>query len=412
MVIEHRPELLAAFRALPAAKPLLERLGDAGGVHLVGGAVRDLMLDDAPVDLDFVVDGELEPVMREIGTPSLIHDRFGTGTVRVGSLNYDFARARCETYPRPGALPEVRPATLTEDLARRDFTVNAMALAIGGPEAGALVAVDDARQDMDRRWLRVLHDASFIDDPTRLLRLARYAARLPFEIEPHTRELVAAAVAADALDTVTGSRIGSELRLLAAEPDPVASFEQLHRLGLDEALARGFGLSDSDVARRALELLPPDGDRATLVLAAAGIELPAPRLAELLDELAFSAGQRDAILAAATRARGVAKALEGARTPSQIAAAVGERAGPELVALAGAQGPAAAARCWLEGLRRVRLEIDGHDLLQAGVPTGPGVGVGLRAALAAKLDGRVRGREAELAEAVRAATGSGYPHER
>jgi tRNA nucleotidyltransferase (CCA-adding enzyme) len=407
MEIESSAALLAAFAQLPAAAPLLPRLGDADGVHLVGGALRDLMLGGAPVDLDFVVDGDLGAVVDRIGAHTVIHDRFGTCTVRLDRFHYDFARARRETYPRPGALPLVTPATLEDDLGRRDFTVNAMALAVGARDGATLRSVDRARQDLARKWLRVLHDASFIDDPTRLLRLARYAARLGFAVEPHTLELARIALADRALDTVSGTRLGSELRLCAREGDPAAAFEHLRGLGVDEALAPGFGLSDPALARRALALLPPDGDRATLVLAAASLRLAAVQLGALLDRLGFAAAQRDAIIAAATGAAGVGRALERAGRPSEIAAAVGDRARPELVALAGAMGPADAARQWLERLRQVRLEIDGSDLLGAGVPAGPAIGSGLRGALAAKLDGRVAGRGGELAEAVRIATGTG-----
>ena len=137
------------------------------------------------------------------------------------------------------------------------------------------------------------------------------------------------------------------------------------------------------------------------MLAAAATGMAPERLPSLLDTLAFDARQRDTIIAAATGARRVARALERSRGPSEIAAAVGgPAASPELVALAGALGPESQARQWLESLRHVRLEIDGHDLLDAGVPAGPAIGRGLRAALAAKLDGRASDRDAELAAAL------------
>ena len=126
-----------------------------------------------------------------------------------------------------------------------------------------------------------------------------------------------------------------------------------------------------------------------------------------LDHFAFDARQRDTIVAAATGARRVAQALEQAGRPSEIAAAVGPGARPELVALAGAMGPETAARGWLQSLRHVVLDIDGHDLLEAGVAAGPEIGRGLQAALVAKLDGLAQGRDAELAAALRAARASG-----
>lgn len=392
---------------LPAAGPLLARLGrEPTEVFLIGGAVRDLMLGREPRELDLTVESELGPVIEQLGAAATVHDRFGTATLTLGGFQYDLARTRRETYEQPGALPTVSPARLDEDLERRDFTVNAVALAIAGPRRGLLVALPSAFADLRARELRVLHDSSFTDDPTRLMRLALYASRLQFAIEPHTLELAREALDGGALQTVSGERAGAELRRLAYEPDPVAAFEALAELGIDEALAPGFGLRDPELARRALALLPPEGDRATLTIATAGLDLPGRALPQLLAWFAFEAPQRDAISAAAAGARQLADALEQAQRPSQIAAAVG-KAGLEAVALAGAFGADQAAHSWLERLRFVALEIDGNDLLAAGVPSGPAVGAGLRAALAAKLDGRTGGRDDELAEALRAAGASG-----
>jgi tRNA nucleotidyltransferase (CCA-adding enzyme) len=403
VITEDAGALLERFSALPAARPLIERLGDGRfDVHLVGGAVRDLMLGAKPQELDLLLEEDLAPVLERLGASAREYDRFGTATVTLDGVSYDLARARRETYAHPGALPDVSPASLAEDLDRRDFTVNAIALGVFGPRRGVITEVGLAREDLRRRQLRVLHDASFRDDPTRLLRLARYASRLNFEIEPHTAALAAAAVRDGALSTVSGARLGTELRLLAGEPEPVAALETLRELGLDGALAPGFGLTNAELARRALELLPADGSTAALALAAAAIQMPRPELVSMLDRLAFEAGERDTIVDAASGAKGLAASLETAVRPSEIAAAV-DGAGIEQVALAGALGPAQAARQWLGELRLVKLEINGRDLLAVGVEPGPAVGIGLRAALAAKLDGRAAGRPEELAEAVRAA---------
>lgn len=395
------PMLLDRVRTLPAAGPLLAHLRDDARVHLVGGAVRDLLLGGEPIDLDLVVEGDARAVASALGGELRAFDRFGTATVDLDGFSYDIARARRETYAHPGALPDVEPAPLAEDLLRRDFTVNAIALAL----SGKLTAASSALEDLEGRRLRVLHDRSFIDDPTRLMRLARYASRLGFEVEPHTRELADTAVAGGALGTVSGSRLGAELRLLAREPDPVAALRELSDLGLDRAIHPRFGLEDEGLARAALALLPDDGRRDRLALAATVRGVPAAELGALLDSLAFESEDRDAILLAATRADDVAVALAAASVPSEVAAAVAGAPG-ELVALAGALGPADQAREWLDSFRHVRLEIDGGDLLAAGVPEGPAIGRGLRAALAAKVDGRASGRDQELAVALTAAVGT------
>lgn len=397
--------LIEALRALPAAVPLLASLDQEPGVYLVGGAVRDLLLRRRPRELDLVVDGDAAELARRLG-PARIHGRFGTSTVRLDGFPYDIARTRRETYPRPGALPEVAPADLIEDLVRRDFTVNAIAMALGGPTPGELTPAPNALEDLEAGLLRVFHDRSFTDDPTRLLRLARYAARLGFAVDQHTRELALAAVRSGALWTVSGPRIGAELRLTALEADPVAAFQKLRELELDRAIDDHFGLVDPALAERALELLPSDGRRDLVVLSLAARGVRATALTELLDTLAFDARDRDVIAAAALRADAVADALEASTSPSQIAEVL-EAASPELVAIAGALGPIEKARTWLERLRHVQLEIDGRDLIASGVAEGPAVGIGLRAALAAKLDGALSGREDELDRALRAARGNG-----
>ncbi len=397
--------LIERVKALPAAGPLLGALADVEGVYLVGGAVRDLLLGRRPHELDLVVDGDAAALAGRLGR-ARIHDRFGTSTVKLDGYTYDFARARTETYAHPGALPDVAPADIRQDLLRRDFTVNAIAMALAGAAAGELTPAPGALEDLGADLLRVFHDRSFIDDPTRLLRLARYASRLGFAVEEHTLELALAAARSGALRTVSGPRIGAELRLGARERDPVGFFQTLHTLELDRSIDPRFGLTDPELAQRAIELLPNDGRSDLVVLGLAARGVPAAALGELLDGLAFEAHDRDVISAAALRAEAVAEALDAATTPSQIADAL-SAASPELVAIAGALGPIEKARAWLERLRHVQLEIDGRDLVAAGVPEGPAVGAGLRAALAAKLDGALSGRDDELERALRAARGSG-----
>ena len=153
---------------------------------------------------------------------------------------FDLARARRERYAHPGALPDVEPASIDEDLRRRDFTVNALALALGGPRRGELVAAPRALDDLAAGTLRVLHDASFRDDPTRLLRLARYGGRLGFSPDERTARLAREAIGDGALATVSGGRQGAELRLAGAEADPRPVLQELDRLGLGAQLIPGF----------------------------------------------------------------------------------------------------------------------------------------------------------------------------
>jgi tRNA nucleotidyltransferase (CCA-adding enzyme) len=378
-------EALEALRALPCGARVATAFGPGDGVSLVGGAVRDLLLGREPRELDLVVEGDLADALARLGPgEATVHERFGTATLRTpDGCTYDLVRARAETYPRPGALPEVRPGTLAEDLRRRDVTVNALALRPDGELAG----VPGAREDLRDGVLRVLHDASFADDPTRLWRVARYAARLGFGVDAQTGALAAAADPG----TVSGDRLGAELRLALREPDPFAALRAAAALN-PRLLPPGYAVRE-EAGRAALALLPPDGRADLVVLAsgAGGVDLSA--LLAWLDHLGFPAADRDLVGAGSRAAMGTP--LHAARTPSEIARAA--RGAPlEAVALAGGE----AARRWLEDLRHVRLAITGDDLLAAGVPRGPEVGERLRRALDAKLDGRAPDRDAELRAAL------------
>jgi tRNA nucleotidyltransferase (CCA-adding enzyme) len=257
---------------LPGARALLDAVADRPGTYLVGGAVRDLMLGFAQFDYDVMVEGdagELADLLAErIGGSVKRHERFGTANFRSadGSLAIDIASARTETYSEPGALPDVQSSDLEHDLVRRDFTVNAMALAIWRERFGELFEFPDASADLMARLLRVTHDRSFLDDPTRLLRLLRYGARLGFTAEPHTEELARQAVEAGAASTVSGGRIRDELMDLLGERAAVVSIESMYALGLDRAIHEKFDADEYVVARALNE--NTDGLRQDLLLLA------------------------------------------------------------------------------------------------------------------------------------------------
>jgi tRNA nucleotidyltransferase (CCA-adding enzyme) len=366
---------------------LLERLGrppavaaldGEDAVYVVGGAVRDLLLGREQRELDFVVEGDAVAVARRVGGRVIAHERFGTATVSVPGATFDLASARRERYPQPGALPEVElGASLREDLERRDFTVNAIALHLAD---GELIWLPGAREDLDARRLRVLHDRSFLDDPTRLLRLVRYAARLGFEPEPRTDRFAADAIAGGALDTVTGSRLGAELRLLLREPHP-AALMRLERHGLGRAL-----LGDA--------FAPDEGRIAVAHDLGGGLAALAASLDGTvdLDRLAFPAQERDVVARAA--------AADPLSDGDDVALwRRFRREPPEVAAVAGARGDAEAARRWLDDVRHRRLAIDGHDIVAAGLE-GPAVGEALDRATEAMLEGRADSREDQLAAAL------------
>lgn len=373
-----------AAERLRAASPVVDVLGEA---WVVGGAVRDALLGrPAGRDLDVVdpVDGvaRARDLQARLGGQLTVHDRFGTATLTGEGWSVDVATARAERYAHPGALPEVTvPAPLTEDLLRRDFTVNALALR----GDGELLPFPGALEDLEARRLHVLHPRSFEDDPTRLYRLARYAARLGFDVDPETEALARAAFAADAPATAGPARIGNEMLLLLGEDVEVV----IAALGLLAELSGPRYEVDPAVLRRAVALLPEDRTQVPLLLAAVAGGVPE----------GWHVGNPGPVLDAAQDPEGLAEAMRAAERPSALHALLRRRS-PEAIALAGALGVEAVARRWFDELSRVRLEIGGEDLIRAGVEPGPEMGRRLEAALARKLDEGLEGRDAELAAAL------------
>jgi len=402
-------ELAARMLEHPGIARVAGALAAVPGCWLVGGAVRDLLLGVQPVDLDVVVEGDAGDAASvaagRLGGRILRHERFGTATVEADNLSFDLASSRRETYPRPGALPEVELAPLDEDLARRDFTVNALAAAVSRERLGELRAAPAGLEDLRGRRLRVLHERSFLDDPTRLLRLVRYGARLGFTEEPVTATLARRAIAEVALAPVSGARVAGELLLLLREPEALEALRRAESLGLDRALHPGFHLR-RELAPRALEPLPAGARRDLTLLATCVTGLERRELRDWLDRLGLTAAERDAVVAAALDAPDLARGLRAAGRPSEIAALARDRP-PEQLAMASALGARAQVEAWNRELSRVRLEISGDDLIAAGMAEGPGIGRALGAALTEKLDSGVSGPDAELRAALRAAAMDG-----
>src|SRR4051794_28840751 len=363
------------LREAPGAAIVFEAVAGETGVYVVGGAVRDALLGHIPRELDLVVEGDAIALARRaaarVNGPLVVHERFRTATITAEGFGFDVASARRETYSRPGALPDVTlGATITEDLARRDFTVNAIAVDLARDRA---VEWPGARADLERRTLRVLHERSFIDDPTRMLRLARYAARLAFETAPDTRRLLDPRLT----DTVTGDRLGNELRLALYEPP--ATLALLEQTGLGaHLLGREFTAVDY-------------GLQGPLALAACVTRVPRERLTQRLDHLGFRASERHVIVAAATRFGALHTHLDVSDADLWRLL---HRERPETAELLAAAGDRR-AQDWLDDVRHRKLEINGADLIADGL-TGARVGEGLTAATLAMLEGKARDRATQL----------------
>lgn len=214
------------------------KLADDQGVHsyLVGGVVRDLLLGVPNLDLDIVVEGDgiqfAEILSRILKAELVTHIQFGTATLsfRKG-LKLDIATARNESYPKPASLPLVTPGTLQDDLHRRDFTVNSLAIHLDGKRFGRLIDLHGGVSDLRRKWIRILHPKSFMDDPTRIFRAVRFETRFGFEIEPFTLARLKESLELDLIEKLSPKRKRTDLFLLFKELDPTKPLLRLDELG-------------------------------------------------------------------------------------------------------------------------------------------------------------------------------------
>jgi tRNA nucleotidyltransferase (CCA-adding enzyme) len=398
-------DLRERVRRLPGVERLLPALDGLPPAYLVGGSVRDLLLErPAAGHLDLAIEGDARSVARalaeRLGGEGREHERFGTAVVEVEGFEYDMATTRRESYEEPGALPRVEAASLADDLVRRDFAVNAMAIGLKGDDLGHLYDPHGGLPDIEAGRLRVLHERSFIDDPTRLLRGVRFEARLDFGLEHETEVLARDAVGSGALSTVTADRVGRELMKLLEEKAAPTAVRRLKDLEIDRALHPSLAPDPELVASAALGAVTLGSNRVTAELAAMVVDEP-QELDLWVAGLPLEARDRDAVSRAARVAPRLVQALrEREHTPSELRALLGNEP-PEALALALAlSGPSEPILRWVGELSGVRLEIGGDDLLAAGVPEGPAIGRALDETLRRKLDGLVEGRDEELRTAL------------
>lgn len=398
-----------ALRALPGAAKLLDAVSGRPGTYLVGGAVRDLMLGFVQFDFDLLVEGDAaelaEHLVETVGGSVKRHERFLTATFisEDRALCVDIAQARSESYAAPGALPEVSPADIETDLRRRDFAINAIALAIWEESFGELVEFPGASDDLMARRLRVLHDGSFIDDPTRLLRMLRYGARLGFSADPQTEQLARDAVEAGVVSTVSGARIRDELMDLLSERSAVVALESMNALGLDRALHADFE-ADEYLASRALNENVEGLRQELLLLALCSRSLGTDGLRSWLEQLAVGKKASQIVEQCAARGPGLLAELAATSASSEFAAILAGLNVETMVyalALPGKElETREALRGWLKDRNAGQLEISGADLRDAGVSEGPAIGRALSETLAATIDGSIVGRDEQLVFAL------------
>lgn len=367
-------------------------------VYLVGGPVRDAVLDVPANDLDFVLIGDAptlaSDLAEELGGQVTVHPRFGTATVEIEGDRIDIVTARKEVYPFPGSLPEVSASSLEDDLARRDFSINAMALPLSG-DSPEVIDPHGGLEGLAYRRVATLHPGSFTDDPSRMLRAVRYEQRLGLQISDTTLSEMQSALAGRHADAVSGDRWRQEFQKIFEEPQ---AFKMLIRaIGLGVLAAIHPALSDS----RPLAILAGEGGLA-----------PSDFLAALAMPLSAADGEgvnsrlnlptdwarvvRDTIVL-----QGILPEITGPSvSPSKVCSAL-EKLDADAIAAAARLSLdiqlASRLRRYLDVWRLVSPVLTGDDLLAMGVPPGSNVGEVLRELNSAKLDGLVGGEDEERA---------------
>jgi tRNA nucleotidyltransferase (CCA-adding enzyme) len=409
---EERAESIAErLDALAELAPVFEAVqavsGPFDGVYLVGGAVRDVLLGEPSFDVDVAVEGDgialAQALAEALGGRVVPHERFGTAIVVHDGGRVDVATARTEFYGSPGALPTVEQASIRQDLYRRDFTINAMAASLRGEDFGRLVDYFGGLRDLEKGIVRVLHNLSFIDDPTRIFRAIRYENRYGFAMDAHTLALARACVEMNLVGELSSARLRDELQALLSEDDVADSVRRLAELGIDRSIHPRLAADDESVRLieeldRLRARLAPEAPAWRLRLAALARRLRSDELYEWFERLKLRRRDGDRIADAVTVGARLPELLGDVGEPAAVRDLV-EPHDPDgaLVALALAEEPARSRlERYFAEFRDVRLEISGGDLAVLGVRESPRVGAILEELLRRKLNGELDGRESEI----------------
>jgi len=419
------PALADVLHSMPEAAAALVRAvveaADKGGtsVYLVGGPVRDLLLGRSVRDVDLLIDPAADESAEKLarsaapeGVAVRAHDRFGTVTIQSDQVAIDLATVRSESYAHDGALPNVVAGTLAEDLRRRDFTVNALALPLtreARTRYPGVVDVESGIDDLANRRLRVLHERSFHDDPTRVLRAARLAPRLGFALSRASRSALRSALRDGAFGRVSGDRLRREIvKLFDDAPlglDPARALKLLSDWHVLGALEPGLSLPREAASplrrvRRCVESPPWRAARWRPWVTGLSVWLAplAPQLRRrTLRRFAVRGALSERIMSMPKMRERSLRALAKARGRGAIDALLQGLQEEELFALYAWASPAVRRRIARYGGedRHRRLPVSGSDLTALGL-SGPAVGRALERIRVAVLDGSVRSREEAL----------------
>jgi len=380
------------------------RLADSKGerLYLVGGVVRDLLLGKTNLDIDLVVEGDTIALARELSDGEdgkiTIHKQFNTAKLKWHGCSIDIASAREESYACPGALPTVKPGSINDDLRRRDFTINAMAISLNPDGYGRLIDPYGGRKDLGGRQICILHQKSFIDDSTRIWRGLRYEQRMDFQLEPETLRLMKRDI--PMLGTISGDRIRYELECILKEELPEKVFRRADKLGVLEKLSpslKGNGWL-AEKFQQAREISSPNQPSISLYLALLTYNIESePRdklisylrldktLARTLHDTAGIKDKMPQLADAKLKPSAIYHLLQGYSTQSLTASII---AGDLPIAKQN-------IKLYIDRLRTVKTILTGDDIIKMGVPQGPRIKEMLGRLLDARLDGKVKTRQDE-----------------
>jgi len=373
------------------------------GLYLIGGVVRDLLLGQTNFDLDLVVEGnaiKLAQHLAEINQRKLtIYPHFNTAKLHWDKWSIDLTTARSETYVKPGALPTITPDSINNDLFRRDFTINAMAIELNPSHYGELIDQHGGKDDLDHKLIRILHEKSFIDDATRIWRALRYEQRLDFQLEPITLKLLKRDI--PMLDTISGDRIRYELECILKEVRPEKVLRRTEELGVLPKLSPSLKSNGwlTKIFEQARQLSspnpPPVGFYLSLLVYSLTDEENESLISFLRLPKSLARTLRDTISLKAK----LPSLANPELNPSSIYRLVHGYSLQAVTANALASDSPVAhqhIQLFLDKLRYVKSALNGDDLQKMGIAPGPRMKEILQRLHDARLDGKVTSKQGEV----------------
>ena len=375
---------------------------DGNRLCFVGGVVRNLLLGKSNLDIDLVVEGDAITLSQKLAGEAAcnitVHKRFNTAKIDWHGWSIDIASARLESYARPGALPDVKPGSIEDDLLRRDFTINAMAVELSPQGYGRLIDLYSGQKDLGGGLIRVLHDKSFVDDSTRIWRGLRYEQRLDFGLDAETLHLLERDI--NKLDGISGDRIRYELECILAEKYPERVLQRAAELGLLAKLHPALE-GDSwlaDVFARARKLSSPKKPPPALYMALLAYNLDEEEKEQLISYLRLPKTIAQSIKDSSVIKSRLPKLTSGKLKKSAIYHLLRGYSSDALKAsLIAADSEAAHhnIQLYLDKLRNIKPQLTGNNLLEMGIPQGPQIKELLNKLLDARLNGEVKTQKEE-----------------